>query len=260
MRKLICFFCISVLFVPLMNVHAAMIGAAQTQGQSKISFALEQDIVFDRDMKIISISPDVGTVISDMKFDEMYRTDIKVSYGLLENLDAYIKLGIADFKMSENWRSTTPEVGTIKDKAKNDLLWGLGLKGTMQLEDDWLLGIDTQYLSHRNKFEGQINNISSPADSEDYSGKMKIKEWHVAPYVAKKFDNLIPYLGIKYSDLRIKNEFSTSSNDTEEKRKAEDNFGIFVGTDYKIDDDWKLNIEGRFLDETAMSLGASCKF
>jgi len=35
---------------------------------------------------------------------------------------------------------------------------------------------------------------------------------------------------------------------------------LSVGTDFKITDTWKLNLEGRFVDETAMSLGATYKF
>jgi len=37
-------------------------------------------------------------------------------------------------------------------------------------------------------------------------------------------------------------------------------FGVFLGTDYKLNDSWSLNLEGRFVDETAMSFAAKYKF
>ncbi|HEO64021.1 MAG TPA: hypothetical protein ENN78_01990 [Candidatus Omnitrophica bacterium] len=260
MRKLIVFVFIGILLIPVMSVEAASIGGAETQGQGKLSAGIDQEIVFDRDMKLKSMSPDSGTQISNAKFDEMYRTDAKISYGVFDNLDIYIKLGVADFKTEEEWINTTPNNGTIKDKTKNAFMYGAGLKGTILLEDDWLFGADIQYLRHRNKYNGRIDNQTSPADSEDISGKMTVQEWHVAPYIAKKLDNFIPYLGVKYSDVRIKDKYDTSSGSMEEKREADDNVGIFIGTDYTINDNWKFNLEGRFIDETAMSLGVACNF
>ena len=68
----------------------------------------------------------------------------------------------------------------------------------------------------------------------------------------------MPYLGIKYSDLEIK--ATVDDEDTEIKLKADDNIGVFLGTDYKINDAWSLNIEARFIDETAMSFSAMYRF
>lgn len=260
MKKLVGFLCVSILLIPAMRVEAVGIGEAETQGQGELSVAIEQEIVFERDMELKSISPDVGTQATDMKFDEMYRTDVKISYGMLDNFDIFVKLGGASFEMEEEWRTTTPEVGSIKDDAETSFMWGIGMKGTLSLEDDWMLGVDVQYLAHDNDYDGRIDNRTTPADSEDYSGEMEVEEWHVAPYIAKAINSFTPYVGVKYSDVRIENNYTTSSGSTKEKREADENVGVFIGLDYKIDTVWKLNIEGRFIDETAMSLGAMYKF
>jgi len=87
-----------------------------------------------------------------------------------------------------------------------------------------------------------------------------VQEWHIAPYIAKKLGNFVPYLGVRYSDLRQNYKVVLEDESSKIKFKADDNFGVFVGTDFKITDTWKLNLEGRFVDETAMSLGATYKF
>ena len=259
MKNLVVLICMGILFIPAPFIEAASIGGAETQGQGNWSAGIGLESVFDRDMKLKSISAS-GTQISEAKFDEMYRMDAKISYGIFDNLDIYVKLGVADFETEEKWTNTTPEKGTIMNDAQNDFMYGAGLKGTVALKDNWLLGADIQYLRHRNKYDGRINNETDPSDSENISGKMTVYEWHVAPYISKKLDNFIPYLGVKYSDVRVKDNYNTSSGTVEEKRKADDNVGIFVGTDYAINDNWNINLEGRFIDETALSFGVTYKF
>lgn len=42
--------------------------------------------------------------------------------------------------------------------------------------------------------------------------------------------------------------------------KADNNVGVFIGSDYNITKNLSVNVEGRFIDETAMSIGATYKF
>jgi opacity protein-like surface antigen len=73
-----------------------------------------------------------------------------------------------------------------------------------------------------------------------------------------KIGNFTPYLGAKYSDVRIKSK--VDEVDVKFKFKADDNVGAFVGISYKIMEKLKVNLEGRFIDETAMSFGLTYKF
>jgi opacity protein-like surface antigen len=42
--------------------------------------------------------------------------------------------------------------------------------------------------------------------------------------------------------------------------KTKNSVGPFVGLDYKFNDNLSLNLEGRFIDETAVSFSANYKF
>ena len=280
MRKLILLSLITLLCLPVI-AYAASIGGAETQGQGKFAIGLDQEFVFDRDMKKKSVdwqeAADI-TLTGTMKpeVDKMYRTMVKTSYGVLDNLDIYVKLGTAAFeskyKTSGTWvhdDGINPvETGTwdesVKGKGDNAFAYGFGAKGTYNLKDDWIIGCEAQYLRHKHdlKLTGSLNaydDTGALVHSETYDprkAKMTIQEWQIAPYIAKKLGSFIPYLGVKYSDQR--GEYK--GEEGKEKFKADDNFGVFLGTDYKIGKNFSLNLEGRFVDETAMSFGATYRF
>jgi hypothetical protein len=63
-------------------------------------------------------------------------------------------------------------------------------------------------------------------------------------------------VGVKYSDVRLK----FNQEDGTQKFKADDHVGAFVGLTYDILPQLKLNLEGRFIDETGMNLNVIFKF
>ncbi len=280
MRRVILLGLVVVLCLPL-SVQAASIGGAETQGQGKFAIGLDQEFIFKRDLKkkTQSFSGTAAGVTLTGSYDvkpeikNMYRTMVKASYGLLEGLDVYVKLGTADgegrdsYSGTANWtvggvRGQGTLSGNDKLKTGNAFAYGAGLKGAYALPGDWLIGADAQYLRHKHGYKATTSGtyvdplIGRAAFEGSSKGKITFQEWQVAPYVAKKLGNFTPYLGVKYSDLMVENK----SEAGKENYKADDNVGVFVGTDCKIGEHWKLNLEGRFIDETAMSLGAAYRF
>jgi hypothetical protein len=97
--------------------------------------------------------------------------------------------------------------------------------------------------------------------SPKLDSKGNFQEWQRAPYIAKKIENFISYFGVKYSDHRAEYKEVDEDGDVEKlKFKADDNFGVFLGTDYKVNDVLSLNFETRFIDETAISFGGTYRF
>lgn len=279
MKKL---FVLTLMFLLCLSLasYAASIGGAETQGKGKFSIGVDQEFVFDKDGKDVTRVVTDGTVTEDWKIktevDKMYRTMVEASYGLLDNLDVYVRLGTAkpDYKekVDGTWTDSAgvpPEdkgtfTGTAKYKGDNAFAYGFGMKGTYDLKNDWLVGCDVQYLRHKNDYKASSslvvyddNGAQIFEEAGEWKGKTTFYEWHVAPYVAKKLGNFVPYLGVRYSDARLedKDEWGTKT-----KIKADNNVGVFLGTDYKLGDSWKINLEGRFIDETAMSFGATYRF
>jgi len=275
MRKLIVLGLIALFCLPL-AAYASSIGGAETQGKGKVAVGLDQEFVFDRDMKLKSgyYWEEDDTIEDKTEIDQMYRTMVKTSYGVLDNLDIYVKLGTADFESKSNYTirdiDGDYEIGSLKAKGDNAFAYGFGAKGTYDLKNDWIVGCDVQYLRHKHDVkltdswtdynpDGSVDEVGSGSGK----GKVTFQEWQIAPYIAKKIGNFVPYLGVKYSDLRTNYKIPDEDPEDPEgiaKFKADDNIGVFVGTDYKIAENWKLNLEGRFVDETAMSVGATYKF
>ncbi len=264
MRKLIVLSLITFFCLPLF-AYASSIGGAETQGKGKVTVGLDQEFIIDRNMKSDGANwLNSGDYVKFVSINNLNRTMLKTSYGILDNLDIYVKLGVVRGRGEDTeYRGSGAIIGSAdgKDnyKYKNALAYGIGLKGTYPLINEWSLGIDLQYLRQKNSFSGQWSD-HNPVYSGSYSGRATIQEWQIAPYIAKKLGNFVPYLGVKYIDLRAKMTRKDDDEKQWEKYKADDNVGVFVGTDYKIADNWKLNLEGRFVDETAMSLGATYKF
>jgi hypothetical protein len=263
--------CLAVILCLPAVVNAMSIGEVETQGKGKFSVGFDQEFLFDRDMK--RGNKDELKELDDI--DWFYRSMAKINYGILENLDIYVKLGTANFKsQSDGKYEDSMWVGGYdlvkwKEEGNNAFAYGGGIKGAYNINDFLILGYGAQYLRHKNSWSGKeswdaYNGSGVYQYSREYyiSGDMTFQEWQIACYVAKKLGNFTPYIGSKYSDLRIENkvQFYNSTTKYTYKSKADNNVGVFVGTDYKIGDNLKLNVEGRFVDETAMSFGATYKF
>lgn len=273
MRKIIPLILMSVLCLPL-SVYAANIGGAETQGKGKFAIGLETEYVFDRELKSFSVSETIDSTYLRMEakpeLDEMYRGMLKISYGLFDGLDIYGKVGVADFKIKDGISGSWIDEpageegllgGSFAVNSKTALVYGGGIKGNLKLGKNWLIGADVQYLRHKKKVSGPvlIYDIADPASQliADMDGKMTVQEWHFAPYMARRLGNFTPYLGVKYSDLRMKLKYADNDSD---KFNAKDKIGVFLGTDYKLGKHFRLNLEGRFVDETAVSAGISYRF
>ncbi|MFZ2385680.1 MAG: hypothetical protein WBE75_05700 [Candidatus Omnitrophota bacterium] len=294
MKKSLAVGSMAVLFFPVL-VYASSIGGAETQGQGKISVGYDGEYIFDRDFKekkgsYVSDISDEYTMDVEWKtaveIDEMYRNMVKISYGVLDNLDIYVRLGTADLELKQTYTESGSipdaewtgvlEKGTSKMDADTAFAYGIGAKGTLPLSETLFFGCDIQYLRHKNDMTGKgtwteydYDTVTGDLTGEyqasaDYKGDITFQEWQVAPYVAAKLGNFVPYLGVKYSGVvtRIKYAGVSGDDDDEDntKDRADDHVGVFVGTDFKITENWKLNVEGRFVDETAVSLGLNYKF
>ncbi len=261
MRKLMVLSLAILLCLPL-AVYAASIGGAETQGKGKIGVGFDSGFVFDRGLKFKSASGlAANTEIKDMKIDNGYEEIFKVSYGLLDWLDVYAKLGAAEYDSKDNIYVSGAKTESGKSKGGMNFAYGLGIKGVHSFKNNWLIGCDLQYL--RSNGETKITNttIATGAVSSTTYKSALGQEWHVAPYVGYKLGNFVPYLGVRYSDLSAKTKKPSDSGWTDNnKSEADNNVGVFLGTDYKIGKNLSLNIEGRFVDETAMSLGATYRF
>lgn len=259
MKKLIVLALALILCIPVVS-YAASIGGVETQGKGKIALSMDSEYVFGRDWKAKSVTNlNAGESIDDMETDEAWYGGARLIYGLLDNLDVYARIGASDYKVNDKHFTSGAESATDKFNTDTGLAYGIGMKGTYNINENLLLGCDLQYSRSKHEARDNYSAVSGTELSTKYKSFI-VQEWHVAPYVGYKAGNFLPYLGVRYSDARLEITEPGNTDFGEFKTEADDNFGVFVGTDYKIGENLSLNVEGRFVDETAMSVGVTYKF
>ncbi|NOZ26343.1 MAG: hypothetical protein GXO94_09680 [Nitrospirae bacterium] len=285
-----------VLSLPAAGRAATVGNTAETLGAAgRFSVGLEYDGITDRDLKWKSGSitmasasttvsdsiPPAGGSIEDMEL-ESGRLFLKGTIGVRPDVDVYVKLGTAD----ADWKMTEKEPGQPDSRTEfngdRDLAFGAGVKARVyQTPGGLRVMADAQYL--RYDVEGDLITDGTEFDQEfldelrasdpgatfSSTKKTKIQEWQLALYVNKTVGRFSPYGGVKYSDVKADLELDGNGQYLGEpftltidaESEADGNFGLFLGTDIQvIPNRLSVNIEGRFMDETAFTLGASYRF
>lgn len=306
------------LFSFSLHSFAATVNDPDTQGKGKFSVGLEQNFVFDQDLKkenwfflknlnlpgVFALDYKKDFDPSTFEISNLNSTLVKVGYGILDNLDVFVKLGTVDGAIRQNYTGKytiiIPGLGSVSDIIRNgnlkyelegaNFVYGAGLQGGYELGSGWIIGATAQYLRHESDYQASdFYHAGFAAMGSDvnvkasWQGKMTFQEWFVAPYIAKKIGNFTPYLGVRYSDLRIEDKSKTGMRDSfmdivsainggtgpgedisqesyKQTYKAKHNFGAFLGTNYNVDNELSLNAEAGFLDQYAVSFGGTYKF
>ena len=248
-------FMLAILIILPFSLHAASISGVTTQGQGKYSIGLDFDWVFKRDMELDSadaLFPNED--LKDTEIGSHYLVSGKASFGIADNVDIYIKLGIADYEFDTEVTQDGVQIGKGNVDADTAFAYGIGVKGAFPLQDDLVIGADIQYVRHDNDIDASG---TGGGITVEVTGDSQVTAWHIAPFIAKKMENMVPYIGVKYSDLKV--DFSNTSFGGGEI-KAKDKLGVFLGSDFIVDENTVVNIELRFLDETALTLSCSYSF
>lgn len=82
-------------------------------------------------------------------------------------------------------------------------------------------------------------------------------EWQFSLLLSKAFGRIEPYAGVKASQLFIIRKDNVTDKST--WNGARRHFGIFGGASVDLPKNWLLNIDGRFIDENALSAAISYK-
>lgn len=285
------------LCLPSIGGAASVGNIVETQGSlGKFSLGLEYNGVFDRDLDLdkgsYSINadgfsdsgpiPDPGAIVKDDEF-RSNRIFVKGSVGLHPNLDFFVKLGAADVK--GEFKYVEPGFPDEKNEFDGDwdFAWAIGAKAKLYQSLGGLrIMADAQYLWYKvdgdididgvdlaRQYEQEALDGGATSATFSYDAEAKNQEWQVALYVNQTFGNFSPYAGVKYSDMNldvdndIHGRFDGVSylEKVEFNFEADDNFGIFLGTDiYIIPNQLSISIEAMFIDETASIIGINHRF
>ena len=228
-----------------------------------IETGVDVEILFDRDIK--------GDKASSAKFDSGQWYMAKIAFTMFDRIEPYVKLGAAHLEAT--WKAT--DMSDIEAKLESDtgFAWGLGAKALIwdfKQPKIKLISDGFYRVADLDGHKGKLH--SAPATIDTSKSKIAISEWQIALLAATEIDmakseagisKLVPYIGVKYSDMRgaLKLVTPAGSEYRVADMKADNNFGIVVGTDLVgSNDSFSVNLEGRFIDETAMTIGLAVLF
>ena len=288
---------LSVLAMFLLSIPA--IGMAATVGNiaevnsnaGKFTLAMEYDKAYDRDFTKrkdgsvswgwIGIFNWNSAILSPTDIEaEFDRIFLKVNLALHPHVNLYIKSGLGKANLKYKAVVNYPTTGTLLEFEADsgwDFIWGAGIKSKITEIFGLKLLADVQYIIYDSdadvkidgtKFDDFMNDpLISGGDFSSHA-HFQAREWQAALYVTKNFDGITPYGGVKYSDARIKHDIygREKSGDIHNFHQgidveAKDNVGLFVGADFEvIPGRLNVGVEGRFIDETAATIGVEYRF
>jgi len=220
------------------------------------------DLEFMRDKKL-----HVTNELSGAKLDGQWRM-VKLGMTIVNRVEPYIKIGTSDLEAS--WKHMPQEIAMDAD---NGFAWGGGLKAVIwEFENIGLrITADGQYRTT----EPDVGSISVNRISiKDTGAKFKIDEWQAGLFLSKKFEiplkwqsiYVVPYTGAVYADSNADVSFKDPANPGTDYTLFDGNnkkpYGLVLGIDVmpNLNSAFTYNLELRFADETALSLGGAMKF
>ena len=212
------------------KVNLSEEGAPATTG-------LLADIVFERELD------DDGTELES----NIYAA--KIGYTVAERVDVFAILGAGDLELSD-------PIGQLETEMS--FLWGIGFTAPLfEFDNGVKIGLSGQY--RRSKQDISKLEVSG-TDLTSFVEDLLYEDWQVALGIAKEFSWGEPYFGVKYNDVEVSDVSTVSGTTIDEDANSDDVVGVFVGIDFSLTDNLNFLVEGRFIDEEAVSGILSFKF
>lgn len=258
MRNLKSIFLVFVLCFVTRCAYAASVSLAPEplMGAHSISMGIEYDRVYERELDTANVAGN----------DEIYESNVvllKADYALTENYFLYGKIGISDLKFKH-----VSVGGSDRAEYKVDYdygpAWALGAKAVYKMGKALRLDFDVQYFGAT----GGIDDMSVADTKATGLNTDRYLLTELSSTATLGYDlfcygaTITPYAGLRLSryhlDFGTVNHsgvtvgshifygFSGTSN-------GENPIGIITGLNFKFQDSYYLNLEGRFIDETAIS-------
>ncbi|MDO8734204.1 MAG: carboxypeptidase-like regulatory domain-containing protein [Elusimicrobiota bacterium] len=222
---------------------------------------------------------------------------LKCGYAVMEGMEAAVKLGIGDKriyyteKTTEKYRSLWGNYDrntTLTTRTNNfpqGFGYGLEIKGEPYKANNLRVQLGAQIYRQKNKVDlsdtYDIEKSTAGMTNDESWGKSssEIEElgYQLSAVCSVKTGRLTPYFGLAFVDGNIKlkqkgySEYKNYSNGVfqqgaraertvESELKPKNNFTMILGLNLPVNESGIINVEGKLLGETSVSVGSSIKF
>lgn len=210
-----------------------------------------------------------GDFVSDAKMEQFHSSDGRVdsyqqetnsgiiSFNILNRVDLFGVLGSS--RTSTDWRfvDAANAVHRIELETNYDFLWGVGIRGILYQWECLCLGAGGRYESARYDPSWITSNgVPEPTSNSLLSWR----EWQIDLDAGYKIDIFTPYIGIKYSNARTMISGLTEVISQHNQFTNRIPIGVFIGCSLSSSKYFMLNVEGRLVDEEAVTVSGDIRF
>lgn len=209
--------------------------------------------VWDMDLTPKDLPPDV--TLEKIGDTEMLSNFASVGLILLRRLEVYSYLGVS--KESIDWKSRLPFTSNELE-TKNHFSFSVGAKAIMLQFGGTVFSLDFQYftLPSTDKLLPKIVNLYMPIPlGKQY---LNMDQWQVAAGLASKIGPFCPYIGGKYSKVRLK--VNSTEGIPNLAFRNRNNWGLFAGASINFGTLLSATGEIRWFDEKGASAAVSMVF
>jgi hypothetical protein len=176
-------------------------------------------------------------------------------------MDVYGVFGLSQTRTDWRFISPAEAIVRIKVDTENSFLWAAGLRAILVEWGNTSLGCGGRYSS----CDYPLSSLTSNGVPASTGGaQFHWREWQINLDMSYKIHLFTPYIGVKYSHARAElSHFSVpiaangaNSNNLENR----DPIGLYLGCGLSTGKYFMLNIEGRLIDEEAITLSADIRF
>lgn len=184
-----------------------------------------------------------------------------ITVNLVDRMDVYGLFGASWTKANWRFSDSTGEIHRSEVETHYNFLWGVGARAIFFEWGNAALGAGGRYSScDAAPAWLTIDGVETPVEGTH----LLWNQWQVNLDLAYRIDLFVPYIGIKYSEAHAKlGTFSTAiANDGSGKDQFRTRVpvGLYLGCAISNRKYFMLNIEGRFIDEEAMTISADLRF
>jgi len=236
----------------------------EASGLGPIKLGFDVDWILGRDLE-------GGSGITNAEM-EGQKYMLRLGYTFANRIEPYLKLGLSHFKAS--WDQGSEQAANPKKiKGENAMAWGLGCKALVFdiPEHGIRFSLDGNYFYTDAGVEEAY--VGSPLTNVSAT-EFEVSEWQIAGILSREFllnydkydtsavYSIIPYVGLAYSDVEVNANFQSIAGAKYDIGAAEskDKFLLITGCDINSPENITLNVEGRWIGETAASGGLTLKF
>lgn len=192
---------------------------------------------------------------------QQYTNAGTVTLNILDRLDLFGVFGSS--RMQADWRFTdvSKNLKRVVIETPYQYLWGIGGRGILFEWGNVALGLGGRY-SYCN-YSPILTTINAVPLEANHS-KCLWRQWQVDVDISYKIDLFTPYIGLKYSSSQANLKdfpFAISNSNTGSDRFENTNpVGLFLGCSLSTGKYFMLNIEGRLIDEDAVTVSGDIRF